>query len=175
MSAKYFKHFLVAGLFSMIQLHAHAQYHSDFKLVKGNNDSEVVYKGSLTFDDVKSVADFNLQKASEDYKTNEGAIKTLKEHLKDYDLVVFLGTWCEDSHRTIPQLYKVLQETAYPFEKLTLYGVDRQKKTVNDIQDKFNVKLVPSIIVLQQGKEIGRITEVVDRSVEQDLEKIIHP
>ena len=175
MPAKYFKHLLIAGLAVTMTLSAQAQYRSDFKPVKGNNDSEIVYKGTLTFNDIKSVADFNLEKASEDYKTNDAAIKNLSGHLNDYDLIVFLGTWCEDSHRTVPQLYKVLKETAYPLEKLTLYGVDRQKKTINDIQDKFDVKLVPSIIVMRQEKEIGRITEVVDKSVEQDLWKIIQP
>ncbi|HEY0298061.1 MAG TPA: hypothetical protein VGB84_02480, partial [Arachidicoccus sp.] len=92
----------MAGLLSFAGLQAEAQYQSNFQLAKGNNDSEIVYKGTLTFDDIKSVADFDLEKASTNYKTNEGAIKNLSEHLKDYDLIVFLGTWCEDSHRTVP-------------------------------------------------------------------------
>lgn len=172
--SKYLKHFLMAGIISTGAIHAQAQYQSDFKIVKGNNDTEIVYKGTLTFDDIKSVKDFNLENAANDYKANETAINQLSEPLKQYDLVVFLGTWCEDSHRTIPQLYKVLQLTKYPLSKLTLFGVDREKKTIHEEQEKHDVKLVPTIIVMQDGKEIGRITEVVDRSVEQDLWKIIH-
>jgi len=163
----------MAGIISLTAFNADAQYQSDFKIVKGNNDTEIVYKGTLTFDDIKSVADFNLVNAANDYKVNEAAVNSLMEPLKSYDLVVFLGTWCEDSHRTIPQLYKVLELTKYPLSKLTLFGVDREKKTIHDEEAKYDVKLVPSIIVMQDGKEIGRITEVVDKSVEQDLLKII--
>lgn len=172
---KHIKYFLAAGMITMFQLQAQAQYISDFDTLKGRDDKEIVYKGTVTFEDIKAVDAFNLSDASATYKPNAEAIKNLSPELKEYELEVFLGTWCEDSHRMIPQLYRVLNDTGYPLEKLTLVSVDRDKKSKDNKTEIYSITLVPTIVVLQHGKEKGRITEVTDKSVEQDLWKIIHP
>ena len=42
---------------------------------------------------------------------------------------------------------------------ITFFGVNRAKKTLSSIADAFNVKNVPTIIVMKEGKEIGRVVE----------------
>jgi len=44
-------------------------------------------------------------------------------------------------------------------DRITLIGVDRQKTTLSHLAEALNVKNVPTIIVLKNGKEIGRVIE----------------
>ena len=111
---------------------------------------------------------------SENYKPDESKIESLSEELNKYQLIVFLGTWCEDSHRLIPQLYRVLTDTGYPLEQMEIFALDRDKKGKNGVEKQYNITNVPTIILLQDGREKGRITETVKQNVESDLWEIIN-
>lgn len=163
---------LMINIFSLNQAKAQVQSQGDFEVLKGKNDSDVVYRGTVTFDDIRRIPAFHFEDAVKEYGPKEKAIQALSG-LNDYQLIVFLGTWCEDSHRMIPQLYKVLETVNYPMESLSLNALDRDKQGKDDIASRYKVTLVPTVIVLKDGKEIGRITEIPDKSVEQDLLKII--
>lgn len=153
---------------------AHAQYKSDYETIKSADEGEVIYKGSVTFKDMDQVKAFNLEEQSRKYKASASAVKFLSDQLNQYDLVIFLGTWCEDSHRLIPQLYRVLEDSGYSLLQLNIYALDRDKKGPGGIEKEYNITNVPTIIVMQKdGKEKGRITETVNKSVEADLEAII--
>ena len=54
-----------------------------------------------------------------------------------------------------------------------MYGVDRAKTTRNGDEKKYGITLVPTIILFKDGKEVGRITETVKKSIEEDLATII--
>jgi thiol-disulfide isomerase/thioredoxin len=165
--------FLIACVFSFSPSIAQ-KGQSDFEILKGKNDSDIVYRGALTFEDIIHVPAFHFEEAAAEYKPKARAIKALSETLGNYELLVFLGTWCPDSHHMIPELFKVLKSISYPVEKVLLHGLDREKLDKKSMPANYNITFVPTIIVLKDGKEIGRITEVPDKSVEQDLVKIIN-
>lgn len=73
--------------------------------------------------------------------------------------VVFGGTWCEDTQFILPKFFKLQEKTGIPDNTITLFGVNRAKKSLASISDAFNVTLVPTIIVMKDGKEIGRVVE----------------
>jgi thiol-disulfide isomerase/thioredoxin len=153
---------------------AHAQYESHYETIKSPDEDEVIYKGTVTFDDIDKVKAFELQQQALKYKAAPDPSDYLSAHLNQYDLVIFLGTWCEDSHRLIPQLYRVLEDCGYTFLRLKMYALDREKKGLNHIEEDYHITNVPTIIVMQKdGKEKGRITETVNQSIEADLEAII--
>lgn len=133
-----------------------------------------VFKGQYAFKDLLTEPTFTwMQKGIATYKPDEGALKTLRENLGKRHIIVFLGTWCEDSQNLIPKLYKVLNLAQYPMANLDMYGVDREKTTGSGIEQKYKITLVPTIIILDGQKELGRITESVDKSIEADMVKII--
>ena len=74
-------------------------------------------------------------------------------------LVIFMGTWCEDSQVIIPKLFPFLDAAGFPNDQVTLIGVDRNKKSISHLTDAFNVLNVPTIIVMKEGKELGRVVE----------------
>lgn len=74
-------------------------------------------------------------------------------------LVVFGGTWCEDSHFILPKFFKWQEQANFPDANISFFAVDRNKKTIGGITDAFKVTNVPTIIVMKDGKEVGRVVE----------------
>ena len=93
------------------------------------------------------------------YKARPDALQQLQKQKDSIEIVVFMGTWCEDSHFIVPQLIALLDSAQFPKEKLSLIGTDRNKKTVGRLSEALHVTLVPSILVFKNGKEMGRIVE----------------
>jgi thiol-disulfide isomerase/thioredoxin len=147
---------------------------SDFDISKDAENGAVVYKGQISFDDLGKEGSFGwLKRGSDAYKPDTNAVKYLKKNLVNYEIVVFMGTWCEDSQNLIPKFYKLLQVIGYPMGKLTMYGVDRAK-TAKYIEHRlYKIEKVPTIIVYRNHSELGRITELVKKSIETDLINII--
>jgi hypothetical protein len=70
-----------------------------------------------------------------------------------------MGTWCEDSHFIIPKFYALTDAAGFSQDRISLIGVDRNKKTLSHLTEALNVINVPTIIVLKNGKEAGRVVE----------------
>jgi hypothetical protein len=86
------------------------------------------------------------------------------------EVTVFLGTWCGDSAREVPRLWRALDEAggSVPFQ-IHYVGVDRYKKEPSAPIANFTIDFVPTFIVSRQGHEVGRIVEQAPNGVEQDL------
>lgn len=114
-------------------------------------------------------------KEHDEYALDQKAISELKKHkINSYNMVVFMGTWCEDSHRDFPRLMKILEEVKFPESKLTIIAVNRKKESPTGDEVRYNVQRVPTIIVEKYGKEIGRIIEMPTTGyIERDLVEIV--
>ncbi|HEX3072805.1 MAG TPA: thioredoxin family protein [Ignavibacteriales bacterium] len=108
-----------------------------------------------------------------EYQVDTAAADSLSGIIDSADIVIVLGTWCSDSHREIPRFIKILDYLKYPSEKLTMKCVDRKLKTLSSDIDIYQVEAVPSIIFYEEGKELGRIIEAPEESLEKDMIKFI--
>lgn len=108
------------------------------------------------------------------YETDKNTVEQLKPLLKDVKIKGFMGTWCGDSQREIPNFYKILDEAEFNYKNLELVTVDRKKKA-NGLEEGFNVLRVPTFIFYKDGKEIGRFVEhaIEGSTVEEDFLKIL--
>jgi thiol-disulfide isomerase/thioredoxin len=137
-------------------------------------NGSVIYKGLIGFDDLQKDTTFHWYSTGiEKYSPKKRHIKKLKPALSAYTMIVVLGTWCGDSKDLVPKLHNVLVAAEYPMAKVTLYGVDRAKIVGNGADKTYNITRVPTIILFDGTKEIGRITESVEKSVEADLRAIL--
>ncbi len=93
------------------------------------------------------------------YSPNAKALEGLKKQADSIQLLAFMGTWCEDSHFVIPKFYSLLDAAGFSKQRVTLIGVDRSKKTLSHLAEALDVKNVPTLIVLKNGKEMGRVVE----------------
>ena len=74
-------------------------------------------------------------------------------------LLVFGGTWCEDSHFILPKFFKLQEQANFPDANISFFAVDRNKKTIGGITDALKITNVPTFIVMKDGKEVGRVVE----------------
>jgi thiol-disulfide isomerase/thioredoxin len=165
--------YLFVFLFLSMSISTFAQ--SDFDKSKDSENNAIVYKGQITFEDLKAEPTFNwFTEGTEQYKPDAREVEFLKKNLKSYRLVVLLGTWCEDSQNLIPKLNKVLQTAEFPMSQYQMFGVNREKAAKYAEKQMYKLEKVPTIIVFKGNKEVGRIVETVEKSVENGLVKIIN-
>ncbi|WP_374462011.1 TlpA family protein disulfide reductase [Chryseobacterium taeanense] len=139
---------------------------SDGKMLLGNQLKEKFLEAPY--------ADWYV-KEHDEYALDQKAISELRKHkINSYNIVVFMGTWCEDSHRDFPRLMKILEEVKYPESKLTIIAVNRKKESPTGDEARYNIQKVPTIILERYGKEAGRIIEMPTTGyIERDLVEIL--
>jgi thiol-disulfide isomerase/thioredoxin len=112
-----------------------------------------------------------------DYEPNSAIIETISSELKNYTITLFMGTWCGDSKKEVPRLYKVLEVCNYPMGQLTVVAVSREagmyKQSPQHEEAGLNIHRVPTIIFYKVGKEINRIVEHPIGTFEEDIQNII--
>lgn len=122
--------------------------------------NEKTLKGIITRDILEKDTSFKWWAENlKDFKPNADALEGLTKNRDSIHLVVFMGTWCHDSHFIIPKFYSLLDASGFPQEKVSLIGVDRKKTTLSDMTGALGITNVPTIIVMKAGKEIGRVVE----------------
>ena len=93
------------------------------------------------------------------FSPNPETVAALNKNNDSIQLLVFLGTWCEDSHFIIPKFYTLLDAAGFSTDRVTLVATDRSKKTLSHLAEALNIINVPTIMVMKNGKEVGRVVE----------------
>lgn len=107
------------------------------------------------------------------YKPNEKALNIIKENINDYEIIMFMGTWCADSQYEVPKFYKLLDLSDFNTENLEVTAVREDKILPDGAQKEYNVVYVPTMIFLKDGKEVGRFVEYAQDELEEDIAKIV--
>ena len=89
--------------------------------------------------------------------------------LEDISVVIMFGTWCHDSKREVPRMLRILDSAGVGTEKISLIGVDTKKAEPKGREKLYNLRNTPTLILLKNGKEVGRIIERPNVSLEADL------
>jgi thiol-disulfide isomerase/thioredoxin len=116
----------------------------------------------------------NLTKASDvTYQPAAAAINTLQQVAQPHEIVLFHGAWCADCQREVPRFMRILELADNPQLQLVEYEVNPQKQDVMGKFQEYGIESVPTFIVMSNGKELGRITEKPEQSLEEDLAAIV--
>ena len=149
---------LVTILVFLISLSVSAQ--DSFLILKDSTSGQKIFQGIIDEDILMKEVSFSWMRVDlASYQPDSLAVNLINKNKDSLHFLIFLGTWCEDSQQIIPKLFKLLHKANLPQNKISIMGVDRQKKTLGNFSDGFNVSRVPTIIVLKKGEEIGRIIE----------------
>lgn len=107
------------------------------------------------------------------YAPKEKYLKKIMNKDVDYSIVLVLATWCHDSKMQVPRFYKLMDKAGLDAAKMKIICVDGNK-TGGDVSiDAYGIVRVPTLIYYRDGKEIGRIIESPEKSLERDMWKII--
>ncbi len=122
--------------------------------------NEKSYKGTISKQVLLADTTFKWYVANhKGYTPNAMALQNLQQYKDSVQLLVFMGTWCEDSQSIIPKFFALTEAAGFSNDRITLMGVDRNKKTYSHLTDALNITNVPTIIVYKKGKEVGRVIE----------------
>ena len=166
------KTFILTLLLGLISLSAFSQ--SQFEVLP-DKDGGKILKGILPVDILEKDPSFKwFAEGQKGYTPDATALSGLKQMGDSIQLLVFMGTWCEDSHIVIPRFYSLIQQAGFSRDRLTIVGVDRNKKTHGHLTEALNVLNVPTILVMKNGKEVGRVIEYgPDGYFDKELGKVL--
>jgi thiol-disulfide isomerase/thioredoxin len=107
------------------------------------------------------------------YTVDETVATQLKERLRNKQLTIFMGTWCGDSKREVPRIYKVLERCGIKEKQVTLVMVSNHdsayKQSPGREEKGLHIHRVPTLLINDNGQELGRIVESPVGSWEKDL------
>src|SRR6056297_1283244 len=118
------------------------------------------------------------QKNYDDYALDENTISEFSEKLSTYHIKLFMGTWCGDSKREVPRFLKILYNGKFPMDRLQMVAVDvrknHYKKSPTGEEWGLQILRVPTIIFYKNGREVNRIIETPNKTLEKDILDIIY-
>lgn len=160
-------------ILSILAMKFSAKAQSDFDISKDEQTGQTMFIGKCLFDDISEEASFDwFTMSSNNYNPDQTITEQLKKVLPSCQLYIFMGTWCEDTHNLLPKLYKTML-LSRSYTNYKMYGVDRNKKSNRKEEESYKIINVPTIIVMKDGVELGRIVETTKTTIESDLLKII--
>lgn len=151
-----------------------ASYGQDFnKVVIDERTQKEVIKGYCDAEGLKTTVWVEIYEGMFNaYQPDMEVIMKLIPVLKDVEIVVTLGTWCGDSKEHVPAFIKILSLMAFDFSGLTMIGLDRNFDSGDSGIRPYDTEKVPTFIFYSGGREIGRIIENPEGSLEEHMAKI---
>ncbi len=125
----------------------------------GNNSK--MLRGIITKEDIDNDTAFKWYAESLRIyaKPDSSAVAAFKNNKDKIYFMVFGGTWCEDTHFILPKFFRIQEASGFPENRIVLFAVDRHKHSIGNIAQAMSITATPTIIVMKDGKEIGRLVE----------------
>jgi len=110
-----------------------------------------------------------FNKGYNSYRPDPLIIDSLMKIKQQIRIIVFGGSWCSDTKDLLPAFYKTAEGAGISAKSIRLIGVDRQKDSHDAKSKRYHITNVPTFVFFYKGKEIGRIVESVNQSIEKDM------
>ncbi len=143
-----------------------------------DNNGQTHLCGPFNISDLESDSTYStwFNKYYNDYKIPEGINTEWNTKLKDYEVEIYLGTWCGDSKYWVSRFVKLWDDLGLNREQLTftaLYDTEDQYKVGpnHEEQGKY-IHRVPTFIFKKDGEEKARIVESPVNNLHTDLAQI---
>ncbi|MBS1495335.1 MAG: thioredoxin family protein [Bacteroidetes bacterium] len=125
-----------------------------------DNQKVVILNGIITKYALENNQAFTWYKANQNGYTPDTAVVNALAGAKDaYRFVIFGGTWCGDTQFILPKFFKLQEMAGFSDSNISFFAVNRAKQTIGNITAAFNITNVPTIIVMKNGLEVGRVVE----------------
>lgn len=141
---------------------------------ENNEEQETILTGKISKDDLQSEPHNSwFAETYENYEPAQEPLEQISNNVDEYEIEVFMGTWCGDSRREVPKLFKLLEEADYNMDRLTVYAVDRNKNLPENVEAPTEFEMVPTIVFYKNGEEVNRFVEFPQETIEKDIAKIV--
>ena len=137
----------ISTVITVVVLNSTGMAQSQFQLLS-ERPNEKTYKGIISRDVLTADTAFKWMNYARNFSGDKNGIAALKKNKDSIQLLVFMGTWCEDSQDIIPKLFSITDAAGF-----------RKKTTLSHLTEALGIINVPTIIVMKNGKEVGRVVE----------------
>ena len=100
----------------------------------------------------------------------------ISKNLKDYQVKVFLGTWCGDSRQWVPQFVQLWENSGLAADQLDFIALhndgDQYKRSPQEFEKGLNIHRVPTFLFYKNGEEVARIVESPKTDLITDVSQI---
>lgn len=143
--------------------------------ISQDGNGNKVLKGFMTKQELATDSSFKWFKENQQgYTPDQNALQRLRANKDSINIIAFGGTWREDTHYILPKFFVLADAAGLSPERITVLGVDHDKKTIQHLSEAFDITNVPTIIVMKNGKEIGRVVEYGHTGLfDRDLAEIL--
>lgn len=111
------------------------------------------------------------------YTIDTSTANRLKPLLANKQFLIFMGTWCGDSRREVPRIYKLLDYCGVPAGNIQLVNVNNAdsayKQSPQHEEKGWNIHRVPDLLIVEKKHELGRVVESPVTSWENDILAIV--
>lgn len=134
-----------------------------------NNGTSVVLNGLISKYILLNDPAFSwFETAIKSYQPDQRYVAALEAAKNKYTFLVFGGTWCDDTRVILPKFFALQEKSGISDQRITLVGVDNAKKSIGNLATVMNITNVPTVIVLENGKEVGRVVEYGSTGIWED-------
>jgi hypothetical protein len=113
-----------------------------------------------------------------DYTVDSATADRLGARLAGTHFVIFMGTWCGDSRREVPRMFKLLDYCGVPASSIRLIMVNSSdslyKQSPGHEEKGLNIFRVPDLLMFDDNREMGRIVESPVVSLEKDMLALVN-
>jgi len=172
------KKVLFLGVFAVLAQMLNAQSALNLFQTVPDEEEKKYLLGFITKEQITKDPDFGwYAQNTKFYKPKKEHIDVISEKAYDFQILLFTGTWCHDSQQIIPKYFSLLEAAEFPDHRMVIVAVDRQKAAPANLHRPLNIVNVPTLIVLKDGVEVGRIVEygqtgLVDAELADIIKKI---
>ena len=144
------------------------------EVTRESNGTKIV-KGFLTRQELATDSAFTwFAENQKGYTPDQNALQLLRMSKDSINIIAFGGTWCGDTKYILPKFFVLTDAAGLSPDRVTLIGVDRSKKTIQHLSEAFGITNVPTLIVMKNGKEVGRVVEYGHTGLfDKDLAEIL--
>lgn len=111
------------------------------------------------------------------YTVDSNTANQAKSLLKNKRFLLFMGTWCGDSRREVPRMYKILDYCQVRPSRIQLINLNNSdtayKQSPGHEEQGLNIRRVPTLLIYEGQREVGRIVESPVTSLEKDILAIV--
>jgi thiol-disulfide isomerase/thioredoxin len=93
------------------------------------------------------------------FQPDSAFIQAMRWHKDSTKFILFGGTWCDDTQSILPRFFKLQELAGVPDSSISFFAVDRNKHSISNVPQAFGITHVPTIVLLRNGKELGRLVE----------------
>ena len=144
-----------------------------YKVYTDNKD-KLIIEGEISISDwyIETGWDSEVKNL---YSPDESYCKNIQNKISngDYKFIVIAGSWCGDTKSELPKLLKIMDVCNVEDDDFILIGVGRDKVIRDESQSKYPFESVMTLIIENNGIEIGRIVEFPESSWEYDILNIL--